>query len=163
MNDISESERLYGDIIELPRHIGTVHKPMPIHDRAAQFAPFAALTGYDDMVREQGRLTEGRTELSEQELELLDRKLYILCSLAEEGEAPVAEFTFFEPDKYKSGGRYLTIKGRIREVDVLSRRIILCVSEDTADRKTPDTEIPLEYITNINSEFTYGIDEGTAE
>ena len=71
----------YGDIIRLPHHVSSVHPHMPVSDRAAQFAPFAALTGYGDVIKETARQTDARPELSEDEKEALDYKIQLACGL----------------------------------------------------------------------------------
>ena len=96
--------------------------------RAAQFAPFAALTGYDDAVHETARLTEQQSELDAEQLALLDEKLHALLDIIR--DQPEITITYFEPDSRKSGGIYLSITGRIRRVDEVNRQIIL------ADRTT---------------------------
>ena len=111
----------YEDILHLPHHRSEKHPPMSRADRAAQFAPFAALTGYHDAVQETARLTQPRIELDESRKELLNDRL--LAAL--EQRVPVA-ITFFIPDERgKKGGRYETIRGVIRRVDPVARLIFL--------------------------------------
>ena len=100
-----ESWKKYSDIIDLPHHVSTKHPHMSPEDRAAQFSPFAALTGYDDAIRETGRLTERRVELDDEELARLDEKFHILQEHLE--EQPVVRFTYFKPDMRKEGGAVL--------------------------------------------------------
>lgn len=127
----------YEDIIHLPHHVSAVHTPMPVEARAAQFSPFAALTGYGDAVRETGRLTEERAELEEDEMGDLDRKL---TELQEQiGDRPEISVTYFKPDARKSGGAYVTATGRIRKIDMFPRALVL---ED-------GTRIPLEAVTGL--------------
>ena len=109
----------YDDIISLPHHVSAVHAPMPAADRAAQFAPFAALTGYEAAIRESGRLTARRLELTDEEKELLNRKLL----RAAEGGDHIA-ITYFLPDRYKAGGSYVTAVGRIKKVDRIEGSVI---------------------------------------
>lgn len=105
----------YKDIIYLPHKQSSTRPHMPIADRAAQFAPFAALVGYDEAVRETARLTESRRELSEGALEQLNAKLnYIQEHL---NEKPEVTITYFQPDSKKSGGAYLTCTGIVKRVD----------------------------------------------
>lgn len=113
----------YDDILSLPRHRSLRHAPMPRIGRAAQFAPFAALTGYDDAVHETARLTDREQELDEEQLALMDEKLHALLSTIR--DQPQMTITFFEPDEKKSGGAYVSISGRIRRVDEINRQIIL--------------------------------------
>ena len=127
----------YEDIINLPHHVSAVHTPMPMEVRAAQFSPFAALTGYGDAIRETGRLTEERVELEEDEVGDLDRKLSILQEKL--GDRPEISVTYFKPDARKSGGAYVTATGRIRKIDMFDRVLAM---ED-------GTRIPLEAVTGL--------------
>ena len=111
MND----EHRYDDIIELPHHVSRKHPQMPLLDRAAQFAPFAALTGHESAIRETARLTEEEIELDENSKELLDFRLQQLQEhLSEQPEVTV---TYFCPDEKKSGGAYETVTGKVKKVD----------------------------------------------
>ena len=113
----------YDDIISLPHHVSATRPQMPMSDRAAQFAPFAALTGYDDVIDEAGRLTDRRVSLEEDGMDELNAKLRVLLeSLA---DAPEASFTYFKPDACKSGGAYLTATGAVKKIDEYERLIIL--------------------------------------
>ena len=93
----------YGDIIHLPHPVSEKHPRMPMQDRAAQFSPFAALTGYEEAIYETGRLTEEKTELGEEEKAILDRKQQLLLEKLD--ERPTLTVTYFVPDEKKSGGR----------------------------------------------------------
>ena len=112
----------YDDILSLPRYRSSRHPPMPRIGRAAQFAPFAALIGYDDAVHETARLTDREWELDEEQLSLMDEKLHALLDILR--DQPQVTVTFFEPDKQKAGGAYLSVTGRIRRVDEINRQII---------------------------------------
>ena len=112
----------YDDIINLPHHQSKNHPRMSLHDRAAQFAPFAALTGYDDAVKEARRLTDSKPELEENQLEELDQKLADLMTRIE--EHPEVTITYFEPDDKKEGGAYVTCMGNIKKIDGYNRRLI---------------------------------------
>lgn len=109
----------YDDIINLEHHRSEKHPPMPEGDRAAQFAPFAALTGYSDAISESARMTENWTELTEEEAQGLDRRLKILVGSGEE-----AGIVRFVPDARKAGGSYETIRCRIRRIENAERVII---------------------------------------
>lgn len=109
----------YDDIINLEHHRSEKHPPMPEGDRAAQFAPFAALTGYSDAISESARMTENWTELTEEEAQELDRRLKILVGSGEE-----AGIVRFVPDARKAGGSYETIRCRIRRIENAERVII---------------------------------------
>ena len=122
----------YDDIINLPHHVSSVHKPMPMIKRAAQFAPFSALTGYEDVIEESARLTDDRIEPDEGVLEELDRRI-------REAAAAKAEVTvtYFAPDSKKAGGKYVEATGRIKRIG--TGMIVL----DSGDR------IPAEDVTDI--------------
>lgn len=105
----------YDDIIDLPHHVSTSHHRMSMLERAAQFQPFRALTGYEDAVRETARLTDDRVELTEDEKALLDGKLQRLAdNLASH---PLVTVTYFQPDKKKAGGEYVTTTGQLKKID----------------------------------------------
>ncbi len=109
----------YDDIIDLP-HYEPRHKRMPLANRAAQFAPFAALTGHDEAISETSRLTEAMIELSAEEQSRLSRKL----TFAFEHKAEVI-VTHFRPDGHKAGGAYVQTTGLIKNIDMLERKILL--------------------------------------
>lgn len=113
----------YDDIIDLPHPTSRKHPRMPSADRAAQFSPFAALTGYEDAVRETARLTDTRIELDADELDALDSKLRLVMDC--EGEPPEVSITYFLPDRRKDGGSYITVHGCIRKLDEFQRIIIM--------------------------------------
>lgn len=108
----NEYSHEYDDIIDLPRHVSKAHPPMSLLNRAAQFAPFAALTGYGDAIDEAARLTERRIELSEGEQEALNRKMAALT----ERLPCAASVTWFACDPLKEGGRYLTETLSVRQI-----------------------------------------------
>jgi len=113
----------YDDIIALPHH-RSCHRPaMARENRAAQFAPFAALSGYDDAVEETARLTDHAPEFTEEALYLMDEKIHALLDVIR--DQPKITITFFEPDPRKEGGAYVSVTGRIRRVDEINRQIIL--------------------------------------
>ena len=113
----------YNDIIDMPHHVSVKHPRMSALDRAAQFAPFSALTGYGETVSEVGRITDKRIELDEYEIELIDRALRAVKEISD--QMPVAEITFFVPDNHKSGGAYHTVTDRIIRIDDFERTVIL--------------------------------------
>ena len=113
----------YDDIIRLPHHVSTRHPQMSIHDRAAQFSPFAALTGHDAAIRETERLTEEWGELDEDSKEQLDERLQMIREHL--AERPEITFTFFQPDERKQGGAYRTITGKVKKIDEYEHRILL--------------------------------------
>ena len=112
----------YCDIIHLPRPASLSRPRMPIGDRAAQFSPFAALTGFGDVIRETGRFTEPKRELEESAIEELERKLRLLGG--KEREHPLVAATYFLPDERKEGGAYLTVTGRMERIDAEGRALV---------------------------------------
>ena len=112
----------YEDIMHLSRPVSTRHLPMSMHDRAAQFSPFAALTGYDAAIEETARLTDRQTELAESSKEALDKKIRAIQD--EIDTMPEVTVTFFEPDLRKAGGTYRTITGRIKKIDEYNKALI---------------------------------------
>ena len=118
-----DAEKKYGDIIHLPHHVSSVHPHMPVSDRAAQFAPFAALTGYGEVIKETARQTDERPDLSEDEKQELNYKIQLACALP--GEKPEIVLTYFVPDRKKSGGACHTARGKIRWIDPDAGQIIL--------------------------------------
>ena len=113
----------YDDIINLPHHVSTVRTHMSLHDRAAQFLPFAALTGYEDAIRETGRITQEQITLSESEIEGLNERLHILSE--EAGSHPKICVTYFVPDEKKDGGAYETAEGYVKRIDEYRRILIM--------------------------------------
>ena len=129
----------YNDIIDLPHHVSATRPRMSMIDRAAQFSPFAALTGYDAAIKETGRLTDARIELSEESCAALDRKQQLLLdNLADQPEVSVTNFV---PDVRKSGGAYVTVTGIVKKVDDYQRLLLL----------TDGTKIPLDEILDMES------------
>lgn len=127
----------YDDIIHLPHHVSQNHPQMPLRERAAQFAPFAALTGYEAAVGETARQTTERRELDAQEAAELNRRLASL--IARLPERPEVTIEYFVPDDRKAGGAYVTVTGRVRNISVAER---LLVMED-------GTEIPMEDVDSV--------------
>ena len=115
----------YADIIDLPHHTSTSHPRMPMSKRAAQFSPFAALTGYDDAVDETARLTDEMTELTEDRLAEIQWQLQLIEKRMEGGQPGWARITWFIDDEKKEGGSYRTIEGTIRKIDGNERVIIM--------------------------------------
>ena len=113
----------YDDIINLPHHVSKNHPPMPMMNRAAQFAPFAALTSYDAVINETGRLTDGFIELDENKKEQLNRRIAEL--MEEIDERPLVTITFFKPDERKAGGSYSTVSGQLKKVDEFNQVLVM--------------------------------------
>ena len=113
----------YRDIIDLPAPVSSRHPQMPLQNRAAQFMPFAALTGYGDAIEETARVTDEKLELTEDELLILDQQLAELRPLL--SQRPEVTFVYFEPDARKEGGAYITRKGIVKKIDDYDRSILL--------------------------------------
>ena len=113
----------YDDIINLPHHVSPTRKRMSMHDRAAQFAPFAALVGYDDAVAETARLTENRPELDEQEQQAINEHLaYIVNHIHEQ---PNVHIKYFVPDEHKSGGAIIEVSGKVKKISATDGTIVM--------------------------------------
>lgn len=113
----------YNDIINLPHHVSTKHPRMKMIDRAAQFSPFAALTGHGAAVSETERLTEKFAEPDEYEKSIINEKLRFLAELI--SQHPVAEIVYFEPDKRKDGGEYVTVTGEVKRIDSVGQSVLM--------------------------------------
>ena len=129
----------YDDIIHLPHHVSKTRPQMSMMDRAAQFSPFAALTGYDAAIKETGRLTDEKIELGEETKAVLDRKQCYLSNMI--SVQPEITVTYFLPDERKSGGTYLSVTGKLKRIDEYERMMIL----------TDGKKIPLDDIMDIES------------
>ncbi len=113
----------YEDIINLPHHVSPTRPRMSRADRAAQFSPFAALSGYGDAVQETARLTNRRIELDESAKAALDEKLRLLAEVIE--DRPEAAITYFLPDRKKAGGEYVTATGQVKKVDAVAQELVM--------------------------------------
>ena len=105
----------YADIIDLPHHVSKKHPQMPMEKRAAQFSPFAAVSGHDEAIYETARLTDEQLELSEDEIAVIDEKLQWLREHIK--EQPEITVTYFQPDEKKNGGAYVTVTGSAKKID----------------------------------------------
>lgn len=131
----------YDDILYLPHHVSATRPHMPIADRAAQFSPFAALTGHDAAIKETARLTDTRINLEEDAKEFLRLKLNALHEAA--SEQPEVAIIYFRPDERKDGGSYITFTGKLKRIDTQERIVML----------TDGSSIPIEDIVEIESEW----------
>ena len=131
----------YDDIINLPHHVSKNRKRMTSGERAAQFSPFAALTGYDEAVIEAARLTDERKEMTEEMKSLVDAKIQIIADYID--TEPYITVIYFLPDSKKEGGAYVRIAGKVRAVDNYERRIIF------ADK----TFVSIDQIKDIESDL----------
>lgn len=135
----------YEDIVNLPPHISKRHPQPSMMDRAARFAPFAAITGYEEMVLEEARVTEERIDLDEGALLLLNEKLNMIQEFLD--EEPEVTITYFEPDKRKSGGAYVSVTGTVKRIDEYEHLVIM------DDGK----KIRISEIYNLHSELFYSL------
>ena len=135
----------YDDMINMPCPTSPRHPRMPRADRAAQFAPFAALTGYDAAIDETGRLTDQKIDISEDMREKLDLKQNFLSDIID--EQPEISVTYFVPDKKKSGGAYVTLNGRLKQIDEYEQLIML----------TDGKKIPIQEDYSIESDLFRGM------
>lgn len=140
---------VYADIIDHPHWQSKTHPHMSLYDRAAQFSPFAALTGYDDMISEEARFVDHKIGLEDSELDRLDRKLRLLKSAISGGTAPSVSVTHFIPDPLKSGGKYITVFGQIKKIDTVRGKLVLMRTDDCG---SPDAEIEMKDILEIHGE-----------
>lgn len=131
----------YADMLELPHHVSATRPGMSMHDRAAQFAPFAALTGHDAAIREMARLTDMQAELDENHIGLLNQKIRML--MEQKDAAPEVVITYFAKDARKTGGKYVEKSGRFKDFDSFRYSVVL---EDL-------TEIPVKQIYDISSKL----------
>ncbi len=138
----------YDSIIDLPHHVSEKRTKMSLHDRAAQFAPFAALNGYEDAVKETARLTDGEAVLDDGQIAWLNERLLILSENAPTDTE--VEITYFLPDEKKSGGRYLTVVGAVKKIHEFEKLAELQGGE----------RIPIERIVSIEGELFRELDEG---
>ncbi len=149
------ARNVYADIIDLPHwEPGSKHPRMSLHDRAAQFAPFAALVGYDEMVDEEARLTDRQIEPGEEQLNLLNQQLNVINDTIAGGNRPEVTITFFIPDEHKAGGRYATITARVKRIDTTARQVIL-ITRDQPD--IPET-ILFDRIISLQSNLVDSLD-----
>ena len=123
MSGYYKDEHRYDDIINLPHHQSRERAHMSLHDRAAQFAPFAALTGHEEAIDETARLTDEKITLTETAIDKINEKLYEISQhLSEKRNVSI---TYFRPDSHKSGGAYLTDIGTIKKIDAIEKVIIM--------------------------------------
>ena len=151
MNDDYPNPRvIYADIISLPHCQSSKHPHMSLHDRAAQFAPFAALVGFDEMVSEEARLTERRVAPGESDLEALNSSFRCLAEQLSAGRRPAVTVCFFVPDPRKAGGRYETVTGRARRLDTDGKRLILLGEGSPAEEISLDMDsvLDLSFVTS---------------
>ena len=135
----------YEDIVDLPHHVSRKHPQPTMADRAARFAPFAAITGYEEMVLEEARITDDRIELDENSKAALNEKLNMILEFID--EQPEVSITYFEPDKRKAGGAYVTVTGTVKRIDEYEHLVIM----------TDGKKINIDDIYNLQSELFYSL------
>lgn len=138
---------MYEDIINLPHHVSDKRPQMSMWDRAAQFSPFAALTGYDDAVTETARLTDDKIELDESAQATLDMKQHILMETI--SEQPEISVTYFKKDVKKAGGAYLTLTGKLKKIDEYERVLMFVNGE----------HIPFDDVFDITGDLFRGMED----
>ncbi len=134
----------YSDIIDMPHHVSKDRPHLSMHQRAAQFSPFAALVGYEDVIEETTRQTDTKRELDETEKAELDRKLSVIA--AHLTEKPIVVIEYFVPDKTKTGGEYVFKSGTVAKILQVQKKIVL----------GDETEIRIEDIADISGELFAG-------
>ena len=149
MNGCSDREQdpraVYAEIIDLPHWDPANHPRMSQADRAAQFAPYAALVGYGDMVKEEERLTGEWTDLSEDEAEEVSRQLAALAEALAQGSRPVRSISYFVPDERKAGGEIRTVQAAVKRMDPVRRKLVLM----TRNPNGVNDEIDLDRIVDV--------------
>ena len=153
MMDIEKNP--YADIIHLPHHKATNRPHMSMHDRAAQFSPYAALVGFDGIIAETGRLTDRKVELSESEIVLLDQKLTLIDDVIQDGHHPEITVVFFVKDSLKDGGEYLEYTGKVRQVDAVERTIVFLAENGRSAGK----KVSIDDVMEIHGELVEYMDE----
>lgn len=137
MSEYYRDAHKYDDIIDLPHHQSTNRPHMSLHDRAAQFAPFAALSGHEEAIEETARLTEEKIVLDETAIQAINEKLHELSQHL--CEKPTVSITYFKPDKQKNGGAYLTDIGTVKKIDEIEKMVIM----------DSGMKIPMEHIVSM--------------
>ena len=143
-NNTPDPRVVYADIIDLPHWESPTRPRMSRYNRAAQFSPFAALSGYDDIIREEARETGTWIEPGESQKEQIDWRLNEIAAAISEKQKPSVQIVYFVPDTKKDGGEYVTAKGSVRKIDPVRRRLLL------ANEDGQKQEIALDRITSID-------------
>lgn len=147
MKDNFNDVHRYDDIINLPHHVSKSNPHMSTLNRAAQFSPFAALTGFDGAIKETARLTNKRMELDETTETVLDEKLRIVHEQLSSQRS--IEITYFQPDEMKTGGAYISAIGIVKKIDRYEQTVVM----------RDETRIPIEDIIRITGEIFQSIDD----
>lgn len=150
-----DARKVYADIIDLPHWQSPTRPHMSLYDRSAQFASYKALSGYEDMVAEEARLTDSRLTLEEHELNVLNQKLTLVADVIADGHKPELTFTVFKPDEHKEGGSYVDITDKVKRIDTANRKVILMGTRESGINNS----ISFDSITAIHGELVDYIDE----
>ena len=134
-------DKQYDDIINLPHHVSKKHPQMSLYARSAQFAPFAALTGYEDAIKETSRETSEKIDIDDELKSILDSKLQIIMEQIK--NKPEISITYFIPDLKKDGGSYIIVTGIVKKIDLYNQHIYLA----------NNTDIPINDIINISGQI----------
>lgn len=141
---------VYADIIDHPHHQSSTHPHMSLYDRAAQFSSYKALSGYEDMIAEEARLTDREIKLEDHDLAVLNQKLSLIADVLLDGESPRITFTVFVPDENKAGGSYVEIEDRVKKVDGVNRKVIL---QGRRERSGINETIDFDRIADISGDL----------
>jgi len=145
----------YADIIHLPHHKATNRPHMSLYDRAAQFSPFAALTGFDGVIAETARLTDRKVELSESEKILLDQKLTLIDDVIQDKHHPEITVVYFVPDYLKEGGEYEEYTGQVRKIDPIERTVVFLA----ANGRSAGKKVLIDDVMEIHGKLVDYLDE----
>ena len=141
---------VYADIIDHPHHQSSTHPHMSLYDRAAQFSSYKALSGFEDMIAEEARLTDREIKLEDHDLDVLNQKLSLIADVLLDGESPRITFTVFVPDENKAGGSYVEIEDRVKKVDGVNRKVIL---QSKRERSGINESIDFDRIADISGDL----------
>ena len=150
-----EQKTPYAEILTLPHHKAANRPHMSMHDRAAQFSPFGALTGFDGVIVETGRRTDQKIELSESQMTLLNQKLNLIDDAVQDGYHPVVSVVYFVPDAKKDGGSYQKYTGKVRQLDPAERKLVFLA----ANERSAGKEISIDDILEIHGDLVDYMDD----
>lgn len=143
----NKDKHTYEDIIHLQHHVSSHHEHMPVADRAAQFSPFAALTGFEGAIKETARLTNQRIELDADTRAMLNERLRIVREQLSSHQE--VEIMFYQPDEMKDGGAYVSVRGIVKKIDEYELTVVM----------QDGTWIPVDEIMAITGEMFRGMDD----
>ena len=141
---------IYADIIDLPHHQSSSHPHMSLYDRAAQFAPFSALSGYDEMIKEEARPADSFVPLEDSEVDRINQKLSLIYNEIDKGHHPTLSITYFVPDEKKETGKYVTATETIKRIDAVNQKIEIMRTSDTGHA---NLTISIGMISDIHGEL----------